>query len=94
MRSGPTPWVVELKAATGGQGQYYRHAVGQAVLYREFIRKASNLHPWFQSHGLEATECQAVVAFPELRGRDRDRLLSDIQWLGDLFDIAVVPLSN
>ncbi len=44
MRQGSVPWAVEMKVrGGGGVGGYYRHAVGQAVLYRQFIRSAS---PW------------------------------------------------
>lgn len=71
LRDGEIPWVVELKVASGGQGQYYRHAIAQAILYRDFVRSAAALHPWFRSHGLDATRCQAAIAFPELRGAAR-----------------------
>ena len=41
LRDGSTPWAIEMKVQGGaGVGQYYRHAVAQAVLYREFIRRA------------------------------------------------------
>ncbi len=50
----------------GGVGGYYRHAVGQAVLYRHFIRTATSLKPWFDRHQLDQTTCQAAVIVPEL----------------------------
>ena len=44
----PSPWAIEMKVRLS-EGQYYRHAVAQAVLYRDFIRKATALHPWFDT---------------------------------------------
>ncbi|CAB4922579.1 unannotated protein [freshwater metagenome] len=67
LRDGSTPWAVEMKVQGGaGVGQYYRHAVAQAVLYREFIRRAFVLHPWFEMRGLDATRCQGAVVVPRL----------------------------
>jgi len=94
MRKGTTPWAVEIKVATGGQASYYRHGVSQAVLYREFIRKAKALHPWFESIGLKASECRAAVVFPEMRGPKRNRLLADLEATAEDFGVAIVPLSN
>ncbi|MBP7126866.1 hypothetical protein KBD49_10935 [Myxococcota bacterium] len=94
MRHGSTPWVVELKVPTGGQASYYRHAVAQAVLYREFIRTARPLHGWFQTQGLQARECRAAVAVPEFRGPRRDRLLRDLMASAADFDVAVIPLAR
>jgi len=94
MRKGTTPWAVEIKVATGGQASYYRHGVSQAVLYREFIRKAKALHPWVDSIGLKASECRAAVVFPEMRGPRRERLLADLRATAEDFDVAIVPLSN
>ena len=60
------PWAVELKDqdAGGGHGAYLRHGIGQAVLYRHYIRSTAELDPWFKHHGLKRTECQAALAFP------------------------------
>ena len=60
------PWAVELKdqKAGGGHGAYLRHGIGQAVLYRHYIRSATELDPWFEHHELARTECQAALAFP------------------------------
>jgi len=60
------PWAVELKDqdAGGGHGAYLRHGVGQAVLYRHFIRSTSALDPWFSKHDLNRTACRAALAFP------------------------------
>jgi hypothetical protein len=93
MRIGDVPYVVELKAHSN-RGQGYRHAVTQAVLYREFIRKADLLHPWFESRGLDPRKCQAVVAFPELGGRNRGLLLSQHSEVGRAFDVEVVEIKG
>jgi hypothetical protein len=60
------PWAVELKDqdAGGGHGAYLRHGIGQAVLYRHYIRSAAALDPWFALHGLQRTQCQGALAFP------------------------------
>lgn len=60
------PWAVELKdqVSGGGHGAYLRHGIGQAVLYRHYIRSASALDPWFKLHGLKRGECRASLAFP------------------------------
>jgi hypothetical protein len=96
MQADGVPWVVELKVPEGGgQGQYFRHAVGQAVLYREFIRRAVGLHPWFRERDLEPSRCQAAVAFP-LRGSEtqRETALNQVRYLAELFNIHVVVLSD
>ena len=46
MRLGDIPYVVELKESSGTSlGQGYRHAITQAVLDREFVRRAEKVHP-------------------------------------------------
>ena len=37
---------------------------------------------------------RAAVAFPAIRGRDRERLLDDVIWLANLFGVEVVLLPN
>jgi ribonuclease J len=89
------PWVVELKAdGAGGQGQYYRHGIPQAVLYRHFIRSAHDLHFWYVNYGLDPHKCEAAVAFPVLRGRDPDpaKLRKEHQDIADLFGVRVIEL--
>jgi hypothetical protein len=67
LRSDATPWAIEMKVEGGGGiGQYYRHAVAQAVLYREFIRRATPLHFWFSNRDLDAARCQAAVVVPRI----------------------------
>lgn len=64
LRDGRTPWALEIKVASGGTAQYYRHAVHQAVLYRHFIRTATPLHAWFDFHDLDQKNCEAAVVIP------------------------------
>lgn len=93
MKTGSTPWVVELKVP-GSEGQYYRHGITQAVLYREFIRRAVAFDPWFKAQGLDRTACQAAVAFPRFqnRGQRRERLARLHQEAADLFGVKIVEL--
>lgn len=60
------PWAIELKdqEAGGGHGAYLRHGIGQAILYRHYIRSVEELDPWFKRYGLERSKCEAAVAFP------------------------------
>src|SRR4051794_35441069 len=92
LRDGSTPWAIEMKVQGGaGVGQYYRHAVAQAVLYREFIRRAEPLHPWFEKRGLVATDCRAAVVVPTIpsqQARWRHRLMA----LCRVFDVAFVEV--
>ncbi|MBN1093433.1 hypothetical protein JKP75_13195 [Blastococcus sp. TML/M2B] len=93
MRQGSVPWAVEMKVrGGGGVGGYYRHAVAQAVLYRQFIRSASPLDPWFSRHGLDRTAVRAAVAVPVLDEQPvwRDRL----QGLCDLMDVELVQVPH
>ena len=90
------PVVVELKVPEGGgQGQYFRNAVGQVALYREFVRRATGLHPWFEERGLDASKCRAVVAFP-MKGTEQQRksALEPVQYLAELFDVDVVVIPD
>ena len=94
MKDSTTPWVVELKVDSGGQGQYYRHAITQAVLYREFFRHATDMHGWFRDLGLEPTDFQGAVVFPRLKGtvEHRNQLLKQLRKTADCFGVAVVEL--
>ena len=95
-RIGETPWVVELKVREGGGGgSYFRHSVAQAVLYREFIRRAEGLHPWFHERQLDPLKCQAVVAFPCSQETQRDQqLVSHVRYLADLFGVKVALIGD
>jgi hypothetical protein len=90
------PWAVEMKVPEGGgQGQYFRHAVGQIVLYREFIRRATGLHPWFTERGLDPLKCRAAVAFP-MKGTETQRRSArdHVEYLASLYDVDVMVLPN
>ena len=93
MRHENVPWAVELKVITGSAGEYYRHAITQAVLYREFIKKAKQMHIWFIDHGLDAENCQGLVAFPKLVDRQK-YLLKEHQTIGELFGVKVIELES
>ncbi|HTN99062.1 MAG TPA: hypothetical protein VL068_00185 [Microthrixaceae bacterium] len=93
LRDGSTPWAVEMKVQGGtGVGQYYRHAVAQAVLYREFIRKATPLSPWFESHGLVATSCRAAVVVPRVVNSTQQHWRDNTARLCDAFELALVEV--
>ncbi len=96
MRDCDTLWALELKVPTGGEGQYYRHALTQAVLYREFIRNAVAFHPWFQGldqgqPALQPKFCQAAVVFPKLKS-DRKTLLPMLQKTALHLGVRIVEL--
>lgn len=88
MRSNDVPWVLELKVDSGGKGKHYRHAIGQSVLYREFIRTATWIHPWFENQGLDPKKCEAVVAFP-----DESDDFCRLRELASLFEVKVTTLA-
>jgi len=69
MKSGDTPWAVEIKVnSSGSLIPYYSHGITQAVLYREFIRTALPFHRWFQDkeRGLKPDECEGMVVVEEV----------------------------
>lgn len=83
------PWAIEMKVRLS-EGQYYRHAVAQAVLYRHFIRQAKDLHFWFDHYDLDATLCRAAVVVPEFKTATWQARLTD---LCEVFEVnlATVP---
>ena len=91
-RIGDIPWLLELKES--GQGQGYRHAIVQAVLYRHFIRSAQDLHFWFKSKPYEPDpcKCEAAVVFPELRGPSASTLREAHEAVARMFGVQVVEL--
>jgi hypothetical protein len=92
MHENEIPYAVELKVPeSAGGGEYYRHAITQAVLYREFIRKAAQLHPWFASKGLIAMGCKGAVAFPKMADKQR-KIVKLHKKIADMFDIEIVEL--
>ncbi len=82
------PWAIEMKVRLG-EGQYYRHAVAQAVLYRHFIRKAKELHFWFEHYDLDATLCRAAVVVPEFKTAAWQSRLTA---LCEAFDVTLVTV--
>jgi hypothetical protein len=87
---------VELKVKGPFHVRYYRQAICQVVLYREFIRHAKSFFPWFERHGLDPTQCRAAVAFPKpgCLNRTAEVGFDDIKWLADLFRVEVVVLKD
>ena len=86
------PWAVELKDqdAGGGHGAYLRHGIGQAVLYRHYIRTVDALDDWFTNRGLQRTECQAALAFPTAPAATIGRLRA----FAKLLDIEVIEFAR
>ncbi|NLX95116.1 MAG: hypothetical protein GXY83_02955 [Rhodopirellula sp.] len=99
MTSGKTLYVVELKVASGGQGQYYRHAIAQAVLYRYFLQKANALKDWLTQKAcfsIDANAIRAAIAFPRLRGTKKytEDLQGSLNSLAGHFGVEVTELSE
>lgn len=67
------------------------HGLAQAMQYRHFIRAAPAVRPWFESFGLDAKACRAVVAFPAGAAATAARV-AELTELAKLFDVAVVEL--
>jgi len=84
----PRPWVVELKA--GSEGEYLRHAIGQAALYREFIRNADALSFWFEAFGLDIERCEAAVALASTK----PKLLAEAKDLGEHFGVQIFKVEG
>jgi len=93
MKTGDIPYVVELKEGHS-PGEYYRHGITQAVLYREFIKRAEKVHPWFKERGLDPGKCRAVVAFPELAkgNRKHQKLLEQHKKVAECFDVEIIEI--
>ncbi|MGY1753825.1 hypothetical protein [Blastococcus sp. SYSU D01042] len=92
LRDGSTPWALEIKIeGSGGVGNYYRHAVEQAVLYRHFIRQATHLAPWFERFDLDHTACRAAVVVPEFR-EGTEGWVERLRALCEVFDVELVTV--
>jgi hypothetical protein len=89
MKEGNVPWVVELKYRTKWDGGYFRHAISQAVLYREFIRKCRAVHGFLQNEKLDPGACKALVAFPKPEDYEPEKMES-LRKLAEEFDVEVV----
>ncbi|MGJ9423866.1 hypothetical protein [Aeromicrobium sp. CF3.5] len=93
LRDGSIPWAVEMKVEGGaGVGQYYRHAVAQAVLYREFIRQAHPLHEWFEDRGLDAAQCRAAVVVPQMTNPKQARWRDHVVRLCEAFAVEFIEV--
>ncbi len=93
MRQKDVPWAVELKVPSPGVGEQYRHAISQAILYREFIRRAFQIHPWFNENGMRASKCKAAVAFPKIKAGQK-KILTQHCAVGELFDVKIVEVNE
>jgi len=92
MHDNEIPYAVELKInRSAGGGEYYRHAITQAVLYRDFIKTAKQLWPWFESQGMNAVACKGVVSFPKMAQRQKN-VIRQHRRISELFGIEIVEL--
>ena len=66
--------------------------MGQAVLYRHWIRAGAALEPWFARHDLDRTAVRAAVVVPALDEQPqwRDRLRAVCQ----LTDVELVEVPH
>ena len=92
LRNGVVPWIVELKVPTQGQGKYYRHAIGQAALYRAFVRQSHVVRSFFKDLELDPACCKAAVAFPTTTGPAAGDLRKALQRVADAFGVAVIEI--
>lgn len=75
-----------MKVDGVGGERYFRHAVHQAVLYRDFIRGAAPLSGWFDRFMLDQTKCEAAVVVPQgLTAAAEERLTT----VAGAFDVAL-----
>ena len=90
------PYVIELKEpACSSPGLGYRHAITQAVLYREFIKKAVELHPWFFEKDLDPTRCRAAIAFPKMRTKPKHQMiLKQHKEVAKVFGVEVIEIEG
>lgn len=93
MRIGDIPYVVELKEGHS-PGEYYRHGITQAVLYREFIKKAVKFLQWFDKQDLNPKKCRSVVAFPELAKDNKmhQMLLAQHRLVANSLDVEIIEI--
>ncbi len=96
LRDGAVPWAVEMKVkAGGGYGAYLRHAIGQAVLYRHFLRTATPYQAWFDDRGLDRQAVRAAVLYPQPTPEVQRKIASRIGNLlltAAAFDVQVVTV--
>jgi len=87
--AGDVPWLVELKV-DGGQGSYIRDGIVQVALYRECVRRAASVDPWFRSMKLDRRKTRAALVIPPLVGKNREALLEDHLGLAKLFEVELI----
>ena len=97
LRDGQTAWAVEMKepSRAGGYGSYLRHAIGQAVLYRHFLRTASSYSQWFNSAGLDQHGIRALVLYPqpdEVREAKISPRIGNLWLLASAFDVQLAAV--
>jgi hypothetical protein len=96
LHDGRVPWAVEMKVMSGGgYGAYLRHAIGQAVLYRHFLRSAGAYEPWFQGQGLDQHAVRAAVLYPQPTATVQRKIAGRIGnlWLtAAAFDVQVATV--
>lgn len=96
LHDGRVPWAVEMKVKSGGgYGAYLRHAIGQAVLYRHFLRSAGAYEPWFQGQGLDQHAVRAAVLYPQPTATVQRKIAGRIGnlWLtAAAFDVQVATV--
>ena len=97
LRDGQTAWAVEMKepSRAGGYGSYLRHAIGQAVLYRHFLRTASSYRQWFNSAGLDQHGIRALVLYPqpdEVREAKISSRIGNLWLLASAFDVQLAAV--
>lgn len=73
----------------GGHGVYLRQGIGQAVLYRHFIRSADAFAPWFTHHGLDRVGCRAALAFP-IAAAGAAKTIDRLRDLAARYDVEVI----
>ena len=99
LRDGRTAWAVEMKepSRAGGHGRYLRHAIGQAVLYRHFLRTASPYGQWFNTAGLDQHGVRALVLYPQpdqVREAKISRRIGALWLLASAFDVQLVAVNT
>jgi hypothetical protein len=92
LRDNSTPWAIEMKVqGSAGVRSYYRHAIGQAVLYRHFIRSAAPLNFWFTERHLNREACKTAVLIPEL---EQQLWAERLSRLCELLDVELIQVPH
>lgn len=98
LRDGRRPWAVEMKVASGsGYGRYLRQGLTQAVLYRHFIRTATQLRPWFDMLDMDAALCESAVLLPTPPSNKAAKVgvqLASLEELAAAFRVPLLTVST